>query len=162
MKLVMNRTKGLIVAFAFLPLLSNAQQEALDLQIDNWHQAASNANFEGYFGQMDPSFIFLGTAPGERWKKEEFASFSKPYFDRGRVWDFKASNRMWMFSENGKMAWFDEDLATWMRGCRGNGILVKKKGEWKLVYYNLTVLIENEKIQEFIELRDKPIVTEEK
>jgi hypothetical protein len=42
-----------------------------------------------------------------------------------------------------------------MRGCRGSGILVKKKGEWKLVYYNLTVLIGNEKMKEFIELRDK-------
>jgi hypothetical protein len=44
-----------------------------------------------------------------------------------------------------------------MRGCRGSGILVKKKGEWKLVYYNLTVLIENEKIKEFIELKDAEI-----
>jgi len=53
------------------------------------------------------------------------------------------------------MAWFDEDLNTWMRGCRGSGIMIKKKGEWKLVYYNLTVLIENEKIQKFIDLRDE-------
>jgi hypothetical protein len=44
-----------------------------------------------------------------------------------------------------------------MRGCRGSGILVKKKGEWKLVYYNLTVLIENEKIEEFIELKDAEV-----
>jgi hypothetical protein len=44
-----------------------------------------------------------------------------------------------------------------MRGCRGSGILVKKKGEWKLVYYNLTVLVENEKMKEFIQLRDTPI-----
>jgi len=33
--------------------------------------------------------------------------------------------------------------------------LVKEKGEWKLVYYNLTVLVENEKMKEFIQLRDK-------
>lgn len=157
-----NRTKALIVACTFISLLAHAQEESLNLQIDNWHLAASKADFEGYFGQMDPSFVFLGTAPGERWLKEEFASFSKPYFDKGRAWDFKASKRIWMFSNNGKMAWFDEDLDTWMRECRGSGILVKKKGEWKLVYYNLTVLIENEKIQEFIELRDQPIVIEEK
>jgi hypothetical protein len=48
-----------------------------------------------------------------------------------------------------KIAWFDEGLDTWMKGCRGSGILEKQKGEWKLVYYNLTVLIENEKIKEF-------------
>jgi hypothetical protein len=62
-----------------------------------------------------------------------------------------------MYSENKKMAWFDEDLDTWMRGCRGSGIMVNKKGEWKLVYYNLTVLIENEKVQSFIKLRDEPL-----
>lgn len=128
----------------------------LNTFVDNWHLAASNANYDGYFGEMDASFIFLGTAPGERWTKEEFSAFSKPYFDKGKAWDFKASNRKWNFSKNGKMAWFDEDLDTWMRGCRGSGILVKKQGKWKFVYYNLTVLIENEKIQPFIELRDAP------
>ena len=39
------------------------------------------------------------------------------------------------------------------RGCRGSGIMIKKKGEWRIEYYNLTVLIENEKIKEFIKLR---------
>lgn len=130
-------------------------QNELDTFVDNWHLAASKADFQGYFGKMDDSFIFLGTAPGERWSKEEFSKFSKPYFDKGTAWDFKASNRQWNFSKNKKMAWFDEDLDTWMRGCRGSGIMVKKKGEWTLVYYNLTVLIENEKVQEFIKLRDK-------
>ncbi len=129
---------------------------SLDKLIDDWHQAASNADYLAYFGAMDNSFIFLGTAPNERWTKGEFALFSKPYFDNGKAWSFTASNRIWSFSKNGKIAWFDEDLDTWMRGCRGAGILIRKKGEWKLVSYNLTVLIENEKIQEFIDLRDSP------
>ena len=135
--------------------------QTLDVFIDNWHLAASNANYIDYFGAMDHSFVFLGTAPGERWTKGEFALFSKPYFDKGKAWSFTASNRTWSFSKNGKIAWFDEDLDTWMRGCRGAGILVKKKGHWRLVNYNLTVLIENEKIQEFIELRDAPIIETE-
>jgi hypothetical protein len=33
----------------------------------------------------------------------------------------------------------------------------KKKGNWAIVYYNLTVLVENEKIKEFIELRKEEI-----
>jgi hypothetical protein len=132
-------------------------QKELDKIVDDWHLSAAKADFEAYFGAMDESFIFLGTAPGERWNKKEFADFSKPYFDRGKAWDFKASNRNWVYSSNGKMAWFDEDLDTWMRGCRGSGIIIRKKGEWKLVYYNLTVLIENEKMKSFIELRDAPI-----
>lgn len=143
-----------VILFVFIGFSSHAQ---LDEWIDNWHLAASNADFDAYFGAMDETFVFLGTAPNERWDKEAFAHFSKPYFDKGQAWDFKASNRNWMFSKNKKMAWFDEDLDTWMEGCRGSGIAVKKNGEWKLVYYNLTVLIENEKIKEFIALRKKPL-----
>lgn len=130
----------------------------LDTLIDDWHVAAAQGNFEGYFGVTTSEFIFLGTAPGERWTQEEFKIFCKPYFDRGQAWDFKPSNRVWNFSKNGKVAWFDEDLDTWMRGCRGSGIVCKVNGEWKIVYYNLHVLIENEKIQSFIELRDAPLV----
>ena len=141
----------------FVVFLSYYGSSQLDQFIDEWHAAASKADFNAYFGVMDESFVFLGTAPGERWEREEFAAFSKPYFEKGKAWDFKPSNRNWMFTKNKKMAWFDEDLDTWMEGCRGSGILVKKKGEWKLVYYNLTVLIENEKINEFIDLRKKPL-----
>lgn len=132
-------------------------QKAEDQFVDNWHLAATKADFNGYFGAMDETFIFLGTAPGERWSKKEFSTFSKPFFDKGKAWDFKASNRKWNYSSNGKIAWFDEDLDTWMRGCRGSGILMKKKGEWVIVYYNLHVLIENEKMDQFILLRDEEI-----
>lgn len=129
-------------------------QSELDKLVDAWHLAASNASFDSYFEVVTDDFVFLGTAPGERWTKDQFAAFSKPYFDKGKAWDFKASNRNWNYSSNGKTAWFDEDLDTWMRGCRGSGVLVKKKGKWKIAYYNLTVLIENEKMKSFIELRD--------
>lgn len=135
-------------------------QQELDQLIDDWHVAAAQGNFDGYFDVTAEDFVFLGTAPGERWTKEEFMSFCKPYFDRGRAWDFKPSNRVWQFSKNGKTAWFDEDLDTWMRGCRGSGIVQKVKGEWKIVYYNLHVLIENEKMDAFIQLRDQPVEVE--
>lgn len=146
---------SLIIAFSISSFVLLIAQSELDQFVNDWHLAATKANFDAYFDATDDSFIFLGTAPGERWSKEQFMAFSKPYFDKGKAWDFKASNRQWNFSKNGKIAWFDEDLDTWMKGCRGSGIMIKKKGEWTLVYYNLTVLIENEKIKEFIELREK-------
>lgn len=150
--------KRLVLSILTLLLVTyNSEAQELDQLIDDWHTAASEANFSAYFGAMDSSFVFLGTAPGERWDKAEFAAFSKPYFDKGKAWSFTASNRNWQFNDDRSMAWFDEDLDTWMRDCRGSGILLNKAGEWKLVYYNLTVLIENEKIREFIELRDQPI-----
>jgi len=144
------------ILFLFMLIKTSVSfgQSELDKLLDAWHLAASNASFDSYFEVVTDDFVFLGTAPGERWTKDQFAAFSKPYFDKGKAWDFKASNRNWNYSSNGKTAWFDEDLDTWMRGCRGSGVLVKKKGKWKIAYYNLTVLIENEKMKSFIELRD--------
>lgn len=151
--------KGLLITFGVLLAGMSFGQDTLKLNeiVDTWHESAADADFDMYFGVLTEDFVFLGTAPGERWAKEEFASFCKPYFDKGRAWSFIPSNRHWMFSSNKKIAWFDEDIDTWMRGCRGSGILIKEKGKWKIAYYNLTVLIENEKIEQFIELRDQPI-----
>ncbi len=155
--------KKLGILLIALPILLSVTKsdptEELDVLINEWHIAAAQANFNGYFDVTSDDFVFLGTAPDERWTKTEFMAFCKPYFDRGGAWDFKPSQRKWNFSKNGKTAWFDEDLDTWMRGCRGTGIAQKIKGEWKIVYYNLHVLIENEKIQSFIELRDAPLPT---
>jgi hypothetical protein len=123
--------------------------------LNEWHVSAAKADFKKYFEVTAENFVFLGTAPSERWNKKEFQAFCKPYFDKGKAWDFKPSNRKWDFSKDVKIAWFDEDLDTWMKGCRGSGICILEKGKWKIAYYNLTVLIENEKIQKFIELREK-------
>lgn len=145
----------LIFCFAFSTSKKAPKQAVLDNLVNQWHADAGSANFDGYFGLMTDDFVFLGTAPGERWTKQQFSDFSKPYFDKGKAWNFTVRDRDWMFSKNRKIAWFDENLDTWMEGCRGSGIMVKVKGKWKLAYYNLTVLIENEKIQEFISLRKK-------
>lgn len=144
-----------LLLFSFTESDPTGEKEKLDAILNDWHLAATNADFESYFGLMNDKFIFLGTAPDERWSKAQFSEFCKPYFDKGKAWDFKVIDRSWVFSKNKKMAWFDENLDTWMEDCRGSGIMVFEHGEWKIAYYNLTVLIENEKIQEFIELRKK-------
>ena len=138
------------------PIVGRAQNiNELDALVDHWHKAATKADFKAYFEITGEKFVFLGTDPKERWEKKEFEAFCKPYFEKGKAWDFIPSNRKWVFSNNQNIAWFDEDLATWMKGCRGSGVVEKINDEWKLVYYNLTVLIENEKINEFIQLRNQ-------
>ncbi|MGB0934333.1 MAG: nuclear transport factor 2 family protein [Lishizhenia sp.] len=129
--------------------------DQLTQQIDDWHLAAANADFERYFSATSKDFIFLGTAPNERWTKTEFMAFSKPYFEAGKAWDFKSTQKHFSILDENKLVVFDEDLDTWMNGCRGSGIFRKEKGKWVLVYYNLTVLIENEKIDNFIRLREQ-------
>lgn len=144
--------------FFFCILNSSVYAQSIDIQdlnqlLDKWHQTAADADFNGYFDFTTDDFIFLGTDPTERWDKKQFMSFSKPYFDNGKAWDFKCIERNWVLDYSKDMIWFDEILNTWMNTCRGSGILIKTKAGWKLIYYNLTVLIENEKIKGFIELR---------
>jgi hypothetical protein len=128
-------------------------EDRLNSLLDTWHKNATLAKFDEYFAATSDNFVFYGTAPAEKWDKEAFKTFCKPYFDSTRTWRFTPSNRVWNFSKDGKTAWFDEDLQTWMLDCRGSGVCEKTKHGWKLAYYNLSVVIENEKIQEFIKLR---------
>lgn len=147
--------------FLLLLLAGNAtfsQNEIIDFPdslINNWHRDAAQANLDSYFKVLGDDFVFLGTAPNERWDKMAFKSFCKPYFDKGKAWSFVPSNRLWVLSPDKKTAWFDEDLSTWMGGCRGSGICILAENKWVLMYYNLTVLIENEKINSFIKLRQE-------
>lgn len=151
----MFRFLALYFFFTISSVFSQSTKDLIELNqlIDTWHTSAAKADFKHYFKATTEDFVFLGTAPGERWNRMEFQAFCKPYFDKGKAWDFQPSERHWQFAANGKVAYFDENLATWMESCRGSGICVRVKGEWKISYYNLTVLIENEKIKEFIKLR---------
>lgn len=128
-------------------------EKQVNMIMNKWHNDVINSDLEAYFNVTDDSFIFLGTDPKERWSKAEFYKFCKPYFDKKTTWSFTPLWRNVYFSEDGRTAWFEEQLTTWMEECRGSGVLVKKDNEWKLVHYNLTVLIENEKVKSFIELR---------
>ena len=144
------------ILFPFLVTNVNAQENLktqINMILNGWHKAAAEANFKNYFDAMTDDAVFIGTDATENWTKPAFQAYAKPYFDKGKAWDFKPSNRNWQFACEGTIAYFDEDLATWMEGCRGSGICVLENGEWKLAYYNLTVLIENEKIKSFIQLR---------
>ena len=113
--------------------------------MNDWHNAAAEADFDRYFGHFaDSSSIFMGTDATERWTASEFKAYSKPYFDRGRAWNFTPLNRQVYIAENGKTAWFDEELSTPNLGpSRGTGVLVLKESEWKIAHYNLTVPIPN-------------------
>lgn len=147
----------LLVGFYFISGFTTPKPNetaSIDQLIDSWHKAAAEANYTDYFQFMADHFIFMGTDPTERWNKEDFGAFCKPYFDQGKGWDFRKIERHIEISKDGKVAWFDEKITTWMRDCRGSGVLIKVGKEWKITQYNLAVLIENDKIQEFIQLRD--------
>ena len=140
------------------PTLTMAPAErktVLNNLMNDWHKDVAQAKMDDYFDFMDESFYFLGTDPSERWSREQFRAFCKPYFEKGETWHFIPNWRNWYFSLDGKTAWFEESLDTWMEECRGTGVVMLIDDEWKIVHYNLTVLIENDKIQKFIKLRQK-------
>jgi hypothetical protein len=113
--------------------------------LDDWHKAAAEADFDRYFSHFTgDSAIFMGTDATERWTVAEFKPWSKPYFDRGSAWNFTPVERYVYFSDDGRVAWFDEELDTPNLGpARGTGVLVRDSSEWKIAHYNLSIPIPN-------------------
>ncbi len=133
---------------AEIPLKTYLTKE-VDLAMNNWHKAAADANADVYFGLMAEDCIYLGTDPGERWTKQEFVEFAKPYFDKGKAWAFTANWRRVYFSDDYEYAWFEESLDTHMGECRGSGVLERTDNGWSIKQYNLTVTILNEQMDDF-------------
>ena len=153
----MKRTTILILSvltFLFLQAQNN-KTEKLNSLMNKWHLAATNTDASIFFEFMDSDCIYIGTDANERWTKNEFVKFAKPYFDKGKAWDFKPIERAFYFSKNKRTAWFNETLNTWMGVCRSSGVLEKTAGNWKLKHYHLSVTVPNEKIKGFIELVKK-------
>ena len=105
--------KKIHLLFLFVTSVLSAQNLESEKQkvtqfLDQWHAAAAAANFETYFGALAEESIFIGTDATENWNKKQFQAFAKPYFDKGKAWNFKAIERNIYFSENGKVVWFDE------------------------------------------------------
>ena len=124
----------------------------LNQKIDNWHNAASNANFDNYFNFISNDGIFIGTDLSERWTKTEFSNFSKPYFEKGKAWSFSAKERSIRLNKIKTIAWFDEVLDTWMGDCRSTGVLSINNEQWQLEHYQLSVTIDNELMPQFLEI----------
>lgn len=140
-------------------VISNEQNKAIKAEINttlnDWHLAATEANFNNYFGKMDSISIFIGTDASENWNRTQFANFSKPYFDKGKAWNFKTLERNVYVNQSGDFVWFDELLYTWMGTCRGSGVLEKKTNGWKIKQYVLSVAIPNDAVQKVIEAKKK-------
>jgi hypothetical protein len=138
---------------------TNCKMQATDLDtelhqlLDNWHQAAAVADADAFFGAMAEDGIYLGTDASERWLRDELRTWAKSAFERETAWAFEPIDRELYFAADQKMAWFEENLNTWMGICRGSGVLKYYQEEgWKIQHYNLAVTVPNEKIQAFISI----------
>lgn len=125
--------------------------------LDDWHAAAAAADEERYFGHLADDAVFLGTDATERWTKPEFRAYAHPHFSRGRAWTFHAVRRHIAIDPEGRYAWFDEALATESLGpARGSGLLRLEDGRWRIVHYDLSLTIPNERFAEVHALLSAP------
>jgi len=143
---------GFFVLFTSPIKAQNNQKEEAKINqlINQWHKSAADANLKAFFTPVTDDFVYIGTDASERWTRDEFYQFCKPYFEKGKAWNFKPIERKIYFSPKGKVAWFNETLDTWMGVCRSSGVLIKEKKEWKLAHYHLSVTVPNEKIKDFL------------
>ena len=119
--------------------------EAIHQVLNQYHQAAAQADGEMYFGLMTEDAIFLGTDKTERWTKEQFVQFAMPYFKQGRGWTYTPKKRHVTVMLSGEVAFFDEVLENKKYGmCRGSGVLVNTESGWRISQYNLAILVPND------------------
>ncbi len=138
------------LCFFSIHLFANDKVNKSDIGnvLNTFHQAAADANQDLYFSLLDEQAIFLGTDGSERWNKQEFAKFVKPYFSKGQGWLYKPGQRnitlVAQSNSNEQLAFFDELLENNNYGqCRGSGVLRLTSTGWKILQYNLSIPVPN-------------------
>jgi len=154
------------VAFAGVAALGPSRAPsgpaAVAAVLDKFHDAASRADENEYFGLFADDGVFLGTDGGERWTKEQFQAYARPYFAQGRGWTYlpRPNARFVTISTDGSVAWFDEMLDNAKYGeCRGSGVLVRSGDSWRIVQYNLSVPVPNDMLPEVADMIRKKTAT---
>ncbi len=125
-----------------------AAKKQISHNLDSWHKAAAETNFEEYFNLMTDDAVFIGTDATENWQVEDFKKFCKPYFDSGKAWSFTPIERNIYLGDQRRFAWFDELLDTHMGICRGSGVMQKVGKDWKVQHYVLSIAVPNENVDQ--------------
>lgn len=131
----------------------NVQKKNINKVLDDLNAFAAAADYKNYFDLYAEESTFIGTDATEIWNKNEFMVWAKPFFDKGKAWNFKSLKRNITFSKDGTYAWFDEILDTQMKICRGSGVLEKIGGKWKIRQYVLSATVPNDIIDEVTKMK---------
>ena len=111
--LVLGLFLSMLSAQAQTTASATANDAALRQQVtqflDEWHDDAAHAN-PRYFDKIALHGVYIGTDKSERWEREAFRAWAKPYFDAKKAWEFHAIKRNIAFSDDKSIIWFDEQL----------------------------------------------------
>lgn len=129
------------------------ERPRVDAVIDAWHDAAAHGDFNRYFSLMTDDAVFLGTDATERWGREAFEDFARPYFDGVEAWTYRPRDRHLAFTPDGRTGWFDELLDHAKYGeLRGTGVVRRGgDGKWRIAHYSLTFTVPNEAAPRVVE-----------
>ncbi len=143
-----------LLGFSVLSAQSNKafekERTEISTMLDGFNAAAAKADYTTYFNYFADESTFIGTDATEVWNKKEFMIWAKPHFDKKKTWNFTALKRNIYFSNDGKLAWFDELLDTQMKICRGSGVVEKINGSWKVKQYVLSMTVPNEVVDKVV------------
>jgi len=127
----------------------NVELAKIGTVLDHLHTLAAAADGEAYFALFTDDATYIGTDVTERWNLDQFKAFALPYFSAGNGWVFTPRERHIVLSPMNNVAWFDEVLNSQSYGTsRGTGVLLRIKGEWKIVQYHLTIPIPNDLVDQ--------------
>jgi hypothetical protein len=93
----------------------DANRKQIAALLDSLNQAAADADYDLYFSFYSDDAVFIGTDATERWDKQSFMTWAKPFFDRKTTWNFHCLKRNIEFGQSIDIAWFDELLNTQMK-----------------------------------------------
>ena len=135
-----------LAAVAALSLQSAPEQQAA-AALDAMHAAAARADPAAWAGRLASDLVWVGNETSERWDREAFLAFAAPVFARGEGWTYSARERHVTLAPDpcACVAWFDEVLDSATYGtARGEGMLVREGGDWRVLRYALSYPIPND------------------
>ena len=135
-----------LAAVAALSLQSAPEQQAA-AALDAMHAAAARADPAAWADRLASDLVWIGNETSERWDREAFLAFAAPVFARGEGWTYSARERHVTLAPDSCacVAWFDEVLDSATYGtARGEGMLVREGGDWRVLRYALSYPIPND------------------
>jgi hypothetical protein len=119
--------------------------------LDGWHDDAAHARM-AYFDKIAPDGIYIGTDRRERWERDAFRTWARPYFEgKTAAWVFHATRRSVYASADGSLIWFDELLDTENLGhCMASGVVRRTADGFQIVHYQLSVAVPNESLEQLV------------
>ena len=113
------------------------------------------ADEERYFRTLSAyDAVFLGTAPGERWRGESLRTFVHSYFSTRQGMERTCRQRARSASPpDGRTAWFDEtvDERRPMARVAAAACLRHERGGWRIAQYNLMIPVPDELAPELVD-----------